>query len=152
VKLCAFFGETKEKVCVEHIMEQIENVFELLGCRYQVGFSQQTADDVVRLNKREGEFLDIKELNDLAADYRNRLRTFIAAYRAARSHNGQSLARQVYANHETIFMRRQLADLWQVYRILIADSHEMTKDYMQRLRPHMPVSTLPAQTEYRKAA
>lgn len=133
-------------------MEQIENIFELMSCSYPVGFSQQTADEVVRLSKREGEFLDIKELNDLAAEYRSRLRCLIASYRAVCGQHEESMVRKVYANHESIFMRRQLTDLWQVYRIVVADSHEMTKDYLRRLRMQKYGSTLPPETEYRKAA
>src|SRR5690606_14590326 len=86
----------------------------------------------------EIQFLDIKELNDLAAEYRARLRDLTAACRETRTRaqnqeNGATNVRQLYAGHEALFLRRQITDLWQVYRIVIADSHEMTADYLAQL-------------------
>lgn len=135
-------------------MEHIENSFEVLASRYNVGFAQQTADKVARLAKRDIQFLEIKELNDLAAEYRGRLRDLLASYRRARGNaQGDHVVRQVYVSYEAIFIRRQIADLWQVYRIVMADSHEMTADYLVQLRTrHNRQASLPTGKDNRAAA
>lgn len=134
-------------------MEQNQSVFESLSVRYGVGFSQQTADKVARLAKRDIQFLEIKELNDLAAEYRGRLRDLLASYRRARGNAQDDHVRQVYVSYEAIFIRRQIADLWQVYRIVMADSHEMTADYLAQLRPHQNrQASLPTGKDNRAAA
>lgn len=134
-------------------MEHIENSFEVLASRYNVGFSQQTADKVARLARRDSQFLEIKELNDLAAEYRGRLRDLLASYRDARGNAQGDHVRQVYVSYEAIFIRRQIADLWRVYRIVMADSHEMTADYLAQLRPHQNrQASLPTGKDNRAAA
>lgn len=134
-------------------MEHIENSFEVLASRYNVGFSQQTADKLARLAKRDIQFLEIKELNDLAAEYSGRLRDLLASYRRARGNTQGDHVRQVYVSYEAIFFRRQIADLWQVYRIVMADSREMTADYLAQLRPRQyRQASLPTGKDNRAAA
>jgi len=134
-------------------MEQIENNFEALALRYNVGFAQQTIDKLARLNQRDIQFLEIKELNDLAAEYRDRLRSLLASYRSACLDIRSNAVRQVYVSYEAIFIRRQIADLWQVYRIVVADSHEMTADYLAQLRHNQyKQASLPTEKDNRAAA
>lgn len=116
-------------------MEHNENAFEALASRYSVGFAQQTADQLSNLNRRDTQLLDIKELNDLAAEYRGRLRDLLASYRGAQGKAQGDNVWQVYLSYEAIFIRRQITDLWRVYRIVMTDSHEMTADYLAQLRP-----------------
>jgi len=104
-----------------------------LADRHNIGFLQEIADRVACLDKRDIQFLDIKEVNDLAAEYRQRMRALIINYRAARVKAPSPTIRQLYGSHESIFIRRQISDLWKVYRILIADSHEMTALYLAQL-------------------
>lgn len=68
----------------------------LLSC-YPVGFSQEITDRVMRLDRRDAQLLDIKELNDLAAEYRARIRGLIKAYRGSKSSARQECSvRSVY--------------------------------------------------------
>ncbi len=129
-----------------------EGLLEVLAKRYSVGFSQEIADQVTYLKQRDIQFLDIKELNDLAGEYRARIRGLMADYRAARSGQRGGEIRQVYASHESIFIRRQITDLWKVYRILMADSHEMTAVYLARLGFKNNQASRPTGKEYRAAA
>ncbi len=110
-----------------------------LATRYDVGFAQGIADHIEKLSCRDSQFLDIKELNDLTAEYRSRIRNLIAACRA--TDRDSSTVRKAYASYERIFARRQLADLWQLYRTAYADSRELTAAYMTRLQAgHHPAS------------
>ncbi len=125
-----------------------------LADRYCVGFSQDIADQVDRLNKRDIQILDIKELNDLAGEYRGRIRGLVAYFRAMQelSKGEGDLTRRFYTSHEAIFVRRQITDLWKVYRILMADSHEMTAVYLARLGFKNNQASRPTGKEYRAAA
>lgn len=118
--------------------QDVNTLHETLSAHYPVAFAQEITDNVTRLHRQETQFLDIKELNDLAAEYRARLRALAAECRAlrrqARTNEGQTThIRQLYASHEALFIQRQVSDLWKVYRIVMADSAEMTADYLARL-------------------
>ena len=112
--------------------QDVNELHESLAAHYPVSFAQDIADKVVRLHKRDIQLLDIKALNDLAAEYRTRIRAEITALRARRAEADGSV-RAVYIHHELVFARRQIADLWAVYRILTADAHDMTADYLAQL-------------------
>lgn len=105
--------------------------------RYGAGFAQYLTDQIERLNTREIDFLDIKELNDLVVEYRTRIRDLIALYRTVKktdgSNDNQPLVRRVYASHETVLLHRQIADLRKLYRMAWADSRELTEEYIRRL-------------------
>lgn len=45
-----------------------QTLYGVLSTRYDVGFSQDIADQVHALNQRDIQFLDIKELNDLGSN------------------------------------------------------------------------------------
>jgi hypothetical protein len=81
------------------------------------------------------QYLDVKELNDLAHQYRARIRDLIVGYRTAQAASaGQGeMYRRVYVSYEAIYLRRQIADLWKVYRIVMADCVEITETYYQQL-------------------
>lgn len=106
-------------------------LYGVLAQRYDVGFSQGITDEIDRLERRDIQLLEIKELNDLLAEYRARIRTLVRSYRNIRDKDDKSSLRQLYASHEGVLMRRQIADLWEVYRIITADVHEMTGSYLQ---------------------
>lgn len=111
---------------------------EALASRYGAGFSQYVTDQIECLDRRDIDFLDIKELNDLVGAYRTRIKDLIALYRTAQNINNAPgpLMRRVYANHETIFIHRQIKDLRELYRMARADSRELTNEYIHRLKTH----------------
>ncbi|MBU0858848.1 MAG: hypothetical protein KJ667_02820 [Alphaproteobacteria bacterium] len=133
--------------------DEAATMVDSLAARYEVSFAQDVSDQIIRLRRRDVQLLDIKELNDLAAEYRVRLRGLIGNARIVRDGAAGSTVRQVYAGHEMIFIRRQIADLWCVYRIAMADSFEMTADYMAQLRARgYKPSSLPTEKHYRAVA
>ena len=129
-----------------------EDLSGVLAERYSVGFSQEIADQVTHLKQRDIQFLYIKELNDLAGEYRARIKGLVADYRSARSGQRNCEIRQFYASHESIFIRRQITDLWKVYRILMADSHELTAAYLAQLKSRKYQTSRPTGKECRAAA
>ncbi len=118
-------------------MKQGKNIsFEILTNRgYGPGFAQNICDQIKDLEQREINVFDILELNNLAHDYKIRIKELIAVYRDAqgKKDNG-SEPRRVYANWEIIFMRRQISDLWALFQMTRADSRELTKEYERRLK------------------
>jgi len=131
-----------------NILEK-QALFGALAKRYDVGFSQGIADQIESLSCRDIQFLDIKELNDLTAEYRTRIRCLIAACRAT---DEKTTVKQVYASHEKIFIRRQIADLWQLYRMTCADRREMTSAYLGQLGINHYPTSLPTGKKDRAAA
>lgn len=79
-------------------------------------------------------YIEIKELNDLVSEYRDRLRGLVTGYRTyqAAGASGWTVPRKVYSSYESVYIRRQIADLWQLYRVIVADCHEMTALYFQQ--------------------
>lgn len=130
-------------------------LFGLLADRYDVGFSQDISDRVTRLDARDIQFLEIKELNDLCAAYRVRIRALIQGCRTLRKQGKETASvLALHAGYEEIFTKRQIVDLWKLYRIAMADSHEMTAVYLACLsggKNHYRFS-LPSEEEYREAA
>ena len=112
-----------------------QSLYGELEARYDTGFSQDISDHVNQLHRREIMFFDIKELNDMAAEYRERIRTLVPIYRGLKkqSQRHQSIPRQTYASYEGIFIRRQISDLWKLYRTAQTDSHDMTTAYKEQL-------------------
>lgn len=109
-----------------------ENRSEGWAVRYGAGAEQGPTP-------RDIQFLDIKELNDLAGEYRARIRGLVADYRATR------FGRQG-------FDLRQIDNLWAEYRRLMADSHEMTALYLAQLDSRKHQASRPTGKEYREAA
>lgn len=124
-----------------------------LAVRHNVGFLQEVADRMKEFERRDIQFLDIKELNDLVGDYRARIKDLIAHHRALRAPSSSRDVRQAYQNHESIFIRRQITDLWKLYQMARSDSRELTEFYMRRLNTvsYAP-SHPPEKAIYRAAA
>ncbi len=121
-------------------------LYGVLERHYDTGFSQTIADKVEELTMRDNDLEEINELSELAMEYRTKIRELTAAYRTVQ---GETLVRQVYAAHEKIFIRRQIADLWRLYRTLQADLHELTADFRENLGM---ASLFPTEKESRAAA
>lgn len=99
------------------------------------------------------EFLDVKELNDLVAEYRDRIRSLIALYRTARQQdsNAGSRVRRAYAYQETALLQRQITELRDLYRMAFLDSRILTNEYIRRLQTD-GVSQMQFITEKTKSA
>ena len=135
-------------------MEQLENTFDVLAARYNVGFAQQIADQLESLDRCELDLFDIMAINDVAGEIRQDIKGLFALYRSAHGiskGNGQ-LMRRVYANHKTILLRRQISDLWKLYRMARADSRELTAEYNRRLNAASYRASVPTEEKFRAAA
>jgi len=121
--------------------------------RYGVGFSQYLADQMAHYDRRTIDFLDVKELNDLVVEYRVRIRSLIAFYRAAKQYDAKpgSQVRRAYANQETALLKRQIAELRDLYRMAFLDSRTLTNEYLSRLKAD-GVTQMQFITEKTKAA
>lgn len=75
--------------------------------------------------------LDIKQMNDLASDYRREIKTLIMRLR--RLQNASPFAGDMQAKRAAILTRREIADLWMLYRMARADGCKLTRDYMRDL-------------------
>ena len=93
-----------------------------------------------RLQAREVQYLDVKQMTDIQARFRGRVRAMIAHYRRWRADymREADALEKVYAAYEGLFIRRQLADAWQLYVAVNRDYHEMRRVYLANLRqpPH----------------
>lgn len=99
---------------------------------YGAGFTQDIADQTARLDKRDVQLLEVKEMNDLAAQYRRQLRAMINEYRETQDNTAESAHH--YVCFECVLMRRRIADLWTIYRMVVADSREMMAMYIANLQ------------------
>jgi hypothetical protein len=90
--------------------------------RYGAGFAQYLADQMDAVSSRPIEFLDVKHLNDTVAEHRARIRDLVASCRAAG--NGA----------DTALLRRQIAEMRDVYRSALLDSRVLMAEYMRRLK------------------
>jgi ATP-dependent Lon protease len=116
-------------------MPTLENTYDLLAARYDVGFAQQIADQLADIESRDIELFDIMAINEVAEELRQEIKGIFAHYRAAHAESraGEQTARRVYAGHKTYLLRRQISDLWKLYRMARTDSRELTNEYMRRL-------------------
>lgn len=128
--------------------------YEILIRRYGPGFAQEVCDRLDDIQTREISVFDIMELNNLAHEYRQRVKELIGIYRAAQGKASceASCPRRVYAAWEMVFMRRQISDLWVLMQMTRDDSRELTKEYMRRLNVNAYTPSLPTVSMYRAVA
>ena len=100
---------------------------------YGAGFTQDIADQTARLDKRDVQLLEVKEMNDLVAEYRAQLRAMMNEYRAMQN-DVTAGAKQHYVCFESVLLRRRIADIWIIYRLVVADSREMMTAYIANLQ------------------
>ncbi len=74
---------------------------------------------------------DIKELNDGAALYRQKIRDCINICR-------------IYHGHEPAFLHHKISEFWKAYRLTMAKSHAYTAEYMRRLKSGNYAYKIPA--------
>jgi len=74
---------------------------------------------------------DIKELNDAAAQYRQKIRDCIQICR-------------IYQGHEPAFLYHKIKEFWAQYRATTAKSHAYTAEYMRRLKSGNYAYKIPA--------
>jgi hypothetical protein len=85
-------------------------------------------------------YLEMKQMAEIMARYRNRVRVMIHHYRRWKAdyEREEDRIEKVYRAYEGIFVRRQLADVWQLYLTVNRDYHELLRVYLAHLSqpPH----------------
>ena len=90
-----------------------------------------------RWENRDISFLDVKGLNDMAADNRARLRDLLAAYRSAKQvfrKTDSAVVMRIYASHDMAFLRHEIGEARVLDVVLRADARLMTDEYLRRLK------------------
>lgn len=95
---------------------------------------------VLNIHERDIQYLDMKQMIDILARFRARLRVTVRLYRRWRAdyaREGDEMER-AYSAYEGIFIRQQLRDCWRMYVTVNRDYHEMRRVYLASLRqpPH----------------
>lgn len=108
--------------------------------RYGPAYVQQIRDHLVQTEAREIQYLEMKQMAEILARFRNRVRVMVHHYRRWKADYERETDRveKVYRAYEGIFVRRQLADVWSLYLTVNRDYHEMRRVYLANLRqpPH----------------
>lgn len=108
------------------------------------GYVQQLRDHLIHMDPHEISYFDMKQMAEIMARYRNRVRVMIHHYRRWKADYEREADRveKVYRAYEGIFVRRQLADVWQLYLTVNRDYHELRRVYLANLRqpPHRRVA------------
>lgn len=103
-------------------------------------YVRQLRAHLFTLEAQDIQYLDLKQLAEIQVRYRNRVRVMIHHYRRWRAdyEREQDRMEKVYRAYEGIFVRRQLADCWQLYLTVNSDYHELRRVYLANLRrpPH----------------
>ncbi|HEY0902222.1 MAG TPA: hypothetical protein VGD95_08870 [Micavibrio sp.] len=97
-------------------------------------------EHLITAEGRDISYLDMKQMAEITARYRNRVRVIIHHYRRWKAdyQREQDRVEKVYRAYEGIFVRRQLADVWQLYLTVNRDYHALRRVYLAHLRqpPH----------------
>lgn len=116
------------------------NELEGMEERYGPAYVQQLRDHLIHIEAKEIQYLEMKQMAEVLARFRNRVRVMIHHYRRWKTDYERETDRieKVYRAYEGIFVRRQLADVWQLYLTVNRDYHEMRRVYLANLRqpPH----------------
>ena len=108
--------------------------------RYGAAFVQQLRDHLIHIDAKEISYLEMKQMAEVMARFRNRVQVMIHHYRRWKADYEREHDRieKVYRAYEGIFVRRQLADVWQLYLTVNRDYHELRRVYLANLRqpPH----------------
>lgn len=100
-------------------------------------------ESLIRGTGMDIQYLDMKQRGDILARFRSRVRLAVRQVRAwkAAYEAETDTIEKVYSAYEGIFIRRQFADVWQLYVTVNRDYHEMRRVYLANLRqpPHRRV-------------
>lgn len=111
---------------------------------FGAAYVQQLRDHLIQIDAQDISYLEMKQMAEIMARFRNRVRVLVHHYRRwqADYHREQDRVEKVYRAYEGIFVRRQLADVWQLYVTVNRDYHELRRIYLANLRqpPHRCVA------------
>lgn len=114
--------------------------FDILETKYNVAFVQDIKDRLARIEEREVQYLEVKQMIDMLYKYRGKMRAMLDMYREWKAQNEATTdeIEKVYIAYEGIFIRKQFEDAWKLYVMVNNDYHEMRRAYLANLRqtPH----------------
>lgn len=124
----------------EDMSSDRQDVFRQLEQRHDAAFVQGIRDRVDVSNIREVQYLEMKQMYEILARYRGRVRNMIQFYRQWKAgyDREQDELEKVYLAYEGVFIRKQLHDAWQLYVTVNKDYHDMRHTYLANLsqNPH----------------
>ncbi len=117
-----------------------QDIFEEMEERHNVAFVQDIRDRITDIEKREIQYLEVKQMTDMLIKYREKMRRVLREYREWKTAYEAETdeIEKVYTAYEGIFARRQLQDAWKLYVTVNTDYHDMRRTYLTNLRqtPH----------------
>ena len=139
--------------------QNIQEVYDAMEARYGAAFTQDIRDRLERVQTREIQYFEMKQMVEIMFRYRERVRAFVMQYRAWKKDYDleKDTVEKVYKGHEGLFLRRQLRDAWQLYLIANRDYHDMYKTYMDQIsnkksEPYLGPDYLYSSSSSKKAA
>lgn len=107
---------------------------------FGAAYVRQLRDHLIHIDAQDISYLEMKQMAEVMDRFRNRVRVMIHHYRRWKADYEREHDRieKVYRAYEGIFVRRQLADVWQLYMTVNRDYHELRRVYLANLRqpPH----------------
>ena len=117
-----------------------QDIFEEMEQRHNVAFVQDIRDRITDIEKKEIQYLEVKQMTDMLIKYREKMRKVLSEYREWKTAYEAETdeIEKVYVAYEGIFARRQLQDAWKLYVTVNTDYHDMRRTYLANLRqtPH----------------
>lgn len=105
---------------------------------------QLIRENLVARAGTEIQYLEMKQMADVLTRFRGRVRLVLSQYRVWKAAYAVETddIEKVYMAYEGIFIRRQFADVWQLYVTVNRDYHDMRRVYLANLRhpPHRRVA------------
>lgn len=117
-----------------------QDVFDEMEERHNVAFVQDIRDRITDIERREIQYLEVKQMIDMLIRYRAKMKKVLTEYRAWKTAYEVETdeIEKVYTAYEGIFARRQFADAWKLYVTVNQDYHDLRRAYLANLRqtPH----------------
>lgn len=116
-------------------------LFDRLERKHGPGFVQDIQDRLTLWQKRDIQYLEMKQMQDILNRFRNRVRANIKHYRRWKAdyESEKDQIEKVYKAYDGIFVRRQIKDAWRLYVMVNKDYHDMRRTYLSsfsRYNPH----------------
>lgn len=110
--------------------------FDDMEMKYGVAFVQDIRDRLEVCERREVQFIELKQMNDnILPRYRAAAHRLLKEYRIWKADYAgeRDGLERVYKAYEGIFLRQQLADALRLYATANRDYHEMRRTYLNAL-------------------
>lgn len=98
--------------------------------------SRNIADLVAKIKampRDQYDYLEVKQLAEILARHRAKLRNFVAEYRTLKDsiETQHDAVERLYLGYEAMFLRDHVRDAWRLYRLVSGDFHVAFNVYMK---------------------